>query len=267
MQKNNPTRHGLAGLRTNHVKHDLRSGKTVAATFVTEFKNPAVAMILKKIGFDLFFLDAEHGAFDRPTVAEICRVARLCDISPNVRVPGKTYQMVTQPLDDGAQGIMVPFTETAEEAAEIVRNVKYPPQGIRGCSTGTVSGEHAAPPVAEFIRTCNKETLIVLQVESPKAVENIEALAATPGVDALLVGPNDLSIALGLPGQFNHPRVNTIIERVIKACRAADIASGLHADLAVLLRWKKEGIQLLSCSSDVGMIMAEGTRIVRDLTA
>jgi len=254
------------GLRPNRVKRALKRGEAVCATFLSDFRAPAAAMWMARAGFDMFFMDAEHCAFDRPTVAEISRVARLCGISPNVRVPGKTYQMVTQPLDDGAQGIMVPFTETAAEAAEIVRCVKYPPMGVRGCSTGAVHGECGSPHVGEFIRTANEETLVIVQVESVKAVENAEAIAAVPGVDGILVGPNDLSISMGLPNQFDHPRVNEAIERVIVACARAGKVSGLHTGSTdALRRWREKGMQLLSISSDIGMMMAEAARLLKEL--
>jgi 2-keto-3-deoxy-L-rhamnonate aldolase RhmA len=259
---------GAPGLRLNPVKRALREGRAVYGTFVTTVHDPAIAQVLARCGFDCFFIDAEHGAWNRRDTGEVCRVARLCGIVPFVRACGKEYWMLTQPLDDGAQGIMVPFTDTGRQAQEIVQCVKYPPVGRRGCSTAAVHGEFAGPPVKEFMELANQETLVVGQIETDAAVQAIDDIVSTPGIDAVFIGPNDLSISLGLPGGFDHPEVNARIERVLAACRRRGVAAGMHSgDPQTLRAWRERGMQLLCCSADVALLLAEGQRLTSALRA
>ena len=149
---------------------------------------------------------------------QISVTANACGISPIVRVPQGQLDMATRVLDGGAMGIVMPHVDTADEAAEIVDKLKYPPHGHRSVGGPMAQTGFEAKPMAEATREVNDNLLLVTLVESPKAVENAAAIAAVPGIDVMLFGTSDLTMEMGIPGQFDHPDVEAAYKTVIAAC-------------------------------------------------
>ncbi|MFQ6015665.1 MAG: HpcH/HpaI aldolase/citrate lyase family protein [Anaerolineae bacterium] len=250
----------------NKVKRALDRGEAVIGSMATEMRSPAIAQILAAAGFDFIIIDMEHGTYNLETVAGIIRVARLCGICPIVRVPDPLYHLMSAPLDAGAQGLMIPRVESREVVEGIVQSVKYPPQGLRGCSTVRGHTDYRSVEVKEFLQFANEETLLVIQIERRRAVEEIEALLSVEGVDVALIGPRDLSISLGVPGESKHPIMMESTQKVVDTCRKYGVTSAIHTgDLEILKYWRDRGMRFLSYSSEVAMISSMGSQAVAEL--
>jgi len=255
-------------IQENPVKRLLREGGVALGTMVSHVRTPSIAVMLKAAGFDFLFLDSEHGAFNLETIQDIALVAREAGIVPILRVPGLEDDHLFRPLDAGVMGLLCPHVETVEQAQHIVRATKYYPLGERGMSLRNVHTRFVRGKGDEVTRRLNEETLLAIQVETAKGVENIEGLVGVEGIDAVYVGPNDLSQTVGVPGQIHHPEVTRRIERVIAACHRAGVAPGLHTyDVESAQGWLRKGIRLLGYSGDSSFIVDTGTQAVNSLRA
>jgi 2-keto-3-deoxy-L-rhamnonate aldolase RhmA len=254
-------------MRENKVKRALQRGETVIGTMVSELRNPVVAQVLAAAGLDFFMIDGEHGVHDLQTVADMVQMGRLAGIIPLMRVPDHAYTFLTKPLDAGVMGIMVPRVESRAQAEEIVRCIKYPPVGKRGCGgIGGRQSEFTGAPLTDWLTWANQETLLVIQIEERAAVEDIEGIASLPGVDVLLIGPNDLSISLGVPGQYTHPLMQQAMDRVVQTAARHGVATGMHARNSSLVRtWRDKGMRFLMCDTDLGLLQRATEDLIKTL--
>jgi len=247
-------------MRRNIVKQRLRRGETVIGTMVQEVRTPAIAQILKQVGFDFFMVDMEHGPYSLEAASDIIRMGRVVDMCPLVRVASPEYHLITGPLDMGAMGIMMPRIETRDEVEEFVACMKYPPLGKRGCSSDAPHSEYDFGPLSDFISINNEDTLVIAQIERKVAVDHIDDLLSVPGVDAALIGPEDLSISMGFPGQTKDPVVVEAIEKVIESAQKNGVTAGIHmGNIEALTQWMNKGMRLIMFSSDLGFIMDAGS--------
>ncbi|MFQ5857367.1 MAG: HpcH/HpaI aldolase/citrate lyase family protein [Anaerolineae bacterium] len=254
-------------MRDNLVRQALRRGETVIGSMVTEMRSPAVALLFASAGFDFFFIDMEHGSYDMTTVADIIKVARLAGICPMVRVPDPEYHLMSRPLDAGAQGLMIPRVETREAVEHVVRSVRYPPEGVRGCSIARGHNEYRGAPLAEFTEHANENVLVVVQIERRRAVEDIDDLLSVPGVDVALIGPQDLAVSLGTMDP-QHPDTEHAVQRVVDAAQRHGIAAGIHSrDVEVLRMWQERGMRMLTCSTDADFVSQGAQAAVNALRA
>lgn len=246
-------------MRRNIVKQRLLNGETVIGTMVQEMRVPAIAQILKAVGFDFFMLDMEHGSYSLETAADILRMGRLLDLCPLVRVASPQYHLITGPLDHGAMGIMLPRVETRAHVETLVESMKYPPVGKRGCSSDAPHSEYVFGPLREFLDTNNEDTLAIAQIERKVAIEHLDDILSVPGVDAALIGPEDLSVSLGVPGETAHPIVVEAIEKVIAAARRHNVVPGIHmGSIEKLKGWMAKGMRLIMFNSELGFILEAG---------
>lgn len=255
-------------MRENHVKRALKSGEAVIGTMANEVKSPGLALMCAAAGFDFLFIDTEHGTYSLAQTGALIQMCRQVGIVPLVRVPDLAYHLIARVLDAGAMGVMVPRIETEKQVEAMVSYMRYPPLGVRGSGGGgrTEYGL-AGGSTAELVERLNNETLIVAQIERKAAIENIEAIAAVPGLDVCLIGPVDLSISLGVPGELDHPLVQDAIQKVVDACASRGIASGGHLSAKVLEHWWRRGMRMLMCNSDIGILRAGCRETVAQLKA
>lgn len=252
----------------NKAKARLRDGGVVVGTAVSEMRSEEVAYVLAAAGFDFFVIDTEHGSADLETVQRISRAARSAGIAPLVRVTEITYALIARALDAGALGLMVPHVESTADAREIVRCAKYPPAGERGFGLRSAVTDYAGVPVPQAIAWSNAETMLMAQVESRRCLDNLDEIAATSGIDVLLIGPTDLSIALGVPGQFLHPTMQAAYRRVVEAAQRHGIAAGIHPpDLAVVEHGRAIGMRCLMYSSEIRLLLSAGRQAVEAMRA
>ena len=196
-------------------------GKAIGAFF--NLGCTAAAEILAQAGLDFIVIDTEHGPFDVETASELITACEVRGMTPFVRVKDYNRNSVLKMLDVGAMGLLIPFIKTVDEVKELVCYGKYRPVGDRGCGFGRKSGYGMEPLVAgdirDYFKWANENTLLITQCETVECLENIEEISAVEGVDAIFIGPFDLSVAMGIPKQFDAPEFIAAMDRVLKACK------------------------------------------------
>ena len=248
----------------NRLRARLAEGATVVGTMLVEIRQPAIMTLLAHAGFDFVLIDTEHGPFSIESVAELSRAARDAAVTPIVRVPELTYAYVAQALDGGAQGIMLPRVTARAQVEECVGYMKYAPAGRRGAVLARGHTGFRGGPLAEVLAAMNRETFLIVQIETAEAVQRLDELLSVPGVDAALVGPTDLSLALGVPGKMDDPRLVGAIERTMAACTAHGVVPAIHTnDVSMTAAWARRGMRLVSINSEAGLLMA-GARAAVD---
>jgi 2-keto-3-deoxy-L-rhamnonate aldolase RhmA len=201
-------------------------------------------------------------------VADLIRQARASNLCTIVRVPEIAKSWISRVLDAGADGIMVPYVETLDEVRRIIEWSKYPPMGRRGLGTQIGHTDYLAGGEAGVVEQKNRDTIIVLQIETPTGVKNIAELTAVSGVDYALIGPNDLAVAMGLPGQIQSEVVFEQISKVIDHCKSKSIPCGIHVgNLKLIERCVAAGMRLIACNTDVGLLAAAGKQTADQLRA
>jgi 2-keto-3-deoxy-L-rhamnonate aldolase RhmA len=227
--------------------------------------SPAVAEILADTGFDWLFVDGEHGAFER---RDIERVLQAVDrrVTCLVRVPEVREAPIKQALDLGAGGIIAPQVNTADQAREVVAYARYAPQGRRG--VGLARAQGYGRRFNEYLERANEEVTVVVQAEHIEAARNIEAIAAVEGVDAVLVGPYDLSASMGRAGQLDNAEVRAAIDRITKACQRLGTPLGIFGIGAANVRpFMERGYRLIVAGIDSVMLGDAADTVLRDLRA
>lgn len=242
----------------NLAKERLQAGEFAIGVGLRQARTVDIGKIMKTAGYDFLFIDMEHNSMSIDLAAQISVAAQDAGITPIVRVPGFEHFHATRALDAGAQGVVVPHVDTPELAARMVANCRYPPQGHRSVTGALPQLDFASHPMAEWTVAIDEATLLILMIESPQAVENIDAIAAVPGVDVLLVGTNDLCTEMGIAGQLEHPRVVAAFERIIAACRAHGRYAGLGGvyDPPLMQRYLAMGFRLVLAGSDLSLMLA-----------
>jgi 2-keto-3-deoxy-L-rhamnonate aldolase RhmA len=257
-------------MRKNALRPVLQEGRAVFGTMIQEVRTPAIAELMAVAGFDFIFIDMEHGAFNMETVADMIKVARLAGLTPLVRVSDDEYHLIARVLDAGAQGIMVPRVEQRARVEQIVQWAKFPPDGCRGCSVLKGHADYRPERQWEFTRHADRENMVILQIERKAAIEDIDALLSVPGVDAAIMGPNDLALSLGLDAGLDHPLMVESIQKVVDACRARGIPSGMHvASLDALTQWMARGMRFIVYSTDLNFLLQgaqNGLKALRQAT-
>jgi 2-keto-3-deoxy-L-rhamnonate aldolase RhmA len=245
----------------NHALRQLRAGKLAIGLGLRQARTVDIAQIAKTSGFDWLFIDCEHNSMGTDTAAQIASASLAVGITPVVRVAGKEHWLSSRMLDNGAQGIVVPHVDTELEAKRIADHCRFPPLGHRSMGGGLQQIGFASMPVGEASRVVNEETLVVVMLESPRGIENCEAIAAVPGIDALLIGTNDLCFEMGIPGQFNDPRIAEAYRKTIAACRKHGKFAGMGGMYTpeLLERHINMGVQLILSGSDFSLLMQAGT--------
>jgi 2-keto-3-deoxy-L-rhamnonate aldolase RhmA len=242
----------------NPARERLNNGELCLGIGLRQARTVDIAAAMATCGFDWLFIDLEHGTMPLDTAMQISVAALTAGISPVVRVPSRQYSLATRVLDGGALGIVMPHVDDAEEARAIVGHLKYPPLGHRSMGGGLPYYGFRAVPAGEAAATMNKETLLVVMLETPQAIANADSIAAVEGVDVLLVGTNDLMMEMGLPGQFAHPEVARAYEKVIAACRKHRKWPGMGGVYTeeLLGKYVAIGMRVIIAGSDLSLLMA-----------
>jgi len=223
--------------------------------FVVEFATPGIGHILKSAGCDFALLDLEHSGFGFETVKSAIRYFEAADLPTIVRVPSKEYHHIARAADMGAEGVMLPMVGSAEEARHIVNSLKYTPEGGRGVALQVAHDRYRPGAVKEKFAAANRRTTLFCQIETAEGVKNAEAIAATPGVDCLWVGHFDLSVSLGVPGDFGSSKFTGAIERVVAAANKHKKALGrLVPDVATGVELNHQGFDFICYSGDVWVL-------------
>lgn len=245
----------------NPARDRLEKGEVAIGVGLRQARTVDVAAAMKTCGFDWLFLDLEHNSMALDTAVQIAMAARGVGISPLVRIPAGRYDMATRALDGGAWGIVVPHIDTPEEAHEAVARLKYPPIGHRSIAGPMPQFNFEARPLAEVTAAVNAGLLLMVMLETPRAIRNAEAIAAVPGIDALHVGANDLCMEMGIPGAFLHRNVEEAFAMVIAACRKHGkwpAMGGIYTEEG-LGKYVGMGVRMVLAGSDLNLLMSAGT--------
>jgi 2-keto-3-deoxy-L-rhamnonate aldolase RhmA len=245
-------------MRENKVKAKLKAGEASFGTIAWEFVTAGLATVLDVAGAEFCVFDMEHSGLSLETIRALVRWCRGTSVVPLVRVPAHEYRYVAGALDAGAQGLMIPMTETAEQAREVVSWAKYPPVGKRGTAFGIAHDDYRGGTAADIVATmgrANAEGLLLFQIETVAGVQNVEEILAVDGVDVAWVGHGDLSVSMGIPYQFDHPDHIAAMERVAAVARAAGkIAGRLVTDIPTGRRWLEHGYRMLAYGPDTALL-------------
>jgi 4-hydroxy-2-oxoheptanedioate aldolase len=233
----------------------IAGNRPVLGTFLVEFSAPSVADIFAAAGFDFLLIDMEHGNFTPREVEGMIRHATSAGLCAFVRTPDTQRNPITRVLDAGAAGVVIPAVRSMEQVRQAVETTKYRPLGRRGVHLLRGHTQHRPTDPATFLMEANRDVLTILQIELTEAVGLADEIAATAGVDGLYVGPGDLSVDLGVPGQWNSPPVQKAIGVVAKACRAHGKIFGCHADdVDTMPNLRRLGVQMFGLFCDIGLL-------------
>lgn len=239
-------------LKANKLKARLLAGHRVYG-LLNSIPAPLLVEMIGYAGYDFVILDMEHVGVNPQTLENMIRAAECCGVTPLVRVPGAEPGAILRALDAGAQGIVVPRVQDGDQARQAVRASRYHPLGERGISGGRTTG-FGTLGLQDYMALANREIMVVAMIEDSMGVENIDAIAAVPGVDMILEGAVDLSQSFGVPGQAQHPAVQAAIRRVFAACQARSVpfcaiprVEGQHE------AWSEAGVRAFLLGDDRGL--------------
>jgi 2-keto-3-deoxy-L-rhamnonate aldolase RhmA len=253
-------------VRHNKVKQALMQGEIQVGTWITTIRTPQITQMIAAAGFDFVYIDMEHSCLSIETVGDLCYAALAAGLVPIVRPAGKDPHLLTRPLDNGAMGLLIPHVDTRDEAEAVVKAIRFPPLGERGLN---LMGPHTGFCRAngeEYVRSTHAETLLLVQIESEKGINNLDQILSLDGVDGGVIGRADLSTDLGLPGQTNHPEVVRRVEMLITAChRYKKIPGLLVQDVASAKEWISKGVRLVPYANEVSLLVNAGERAVSEI--
>jgi 2-keto-3-deoxy-L-rhamnonate aldolase RhmA len=244
----------MSGLRRR-----IRQGELILGQMVLELFTPGIGPMLDACGLDFVLFDMEHGRCEIALLADMVASCRGSKIVPFVRVPDAGYAPLSRVLDVGALGVMVPRVETKQQAEDIVSQLKYAPEGRRGVAVG-IAHDLYCPGGEESFKRINEEICVILLLETAKAFENVDEILSVPGIDVAWMGHYDLTVSMGIPAQFDHPRFLAAMDVLVDTSQRYGIAPGFLPPTAEsAAHWIKKGFRVVSVGSDVGVFM-DGVR-------
>lgn len=252
----------------NKVLKALRAGQVQYGCGYAHFRDLESLNALAHAGFHWAFIDMEHGKFNWESIADLCRLGRLAGLSPVIRVADLQYSLVARALDCGAEGIMLPRVEDPAQLEKAISWTKFPPEGTRGYGLTAMNVNYESSSMPEIIEHVNRNTMVVFQIETVRAVEARDELISVKGVDTVMVGPADLSISLGKPGDFMNPKQVEAMEKIRDTCLKYNVIPGTQTRTIELASfWKKNGMKFLGCSNDTSMLYDRACQIIQALQA
>jgi len=241
-------------MRESRVKKRWAQGKPVLAT-VAHFTDPASSELIGLMGFDCLWIDLEHQPLGMSEAAAMMRAARVGDMDVMARPAKGEFMRLARLIEAGASLIMYPRCESADEARELVRCAKFPPLGERGFFSASPDNPYSTMPVKDYLRQANEQTILIAQIESPKAVKQARAIAEVEGIDLLFFGPGDFSMMSGVAGEFLSPVVQDALQETCRQALAAGKRFGTTvSDVEYARRMLDLGATLLCHGGDLHFV-------------
>lgn len=239
------------------LRKALQAGRRVYGIGLEGYVQPRWPRFFSRFDLDFVFLDSEHAPTDPMQQAWAVQAYAALGIAPLLRIPEASASLAAQALDAGAQGIIVPYVETVAQVKELVGAVRYRP--FRGQRLARVLDGERPPSAAtaDYLQLVNENNLLVIMIESQAGLDNLEEMLQVDGVDGVLIGPNDLSISLGVPDETTHPKFESAVQHVIRLCRHYEVGAGVHfteAKIDIEKRWIDWGCNLIVHLTDTLMI-------------
>ena len=227
--------------------------------------DPGFVEAMGYAGADYVIIDLEHGPNSVQSVQNLIRGAQIAGLMPIVRVKESRSSVMGEVLDIGAGGIQVPQIGTREEAEAVIKRTKFSPLGERGVCRFVRAANYSSKDRFEYFRDAN-ETVIILQIEGQEGIDNLDDIISVKGIDAIFIGPYDLSQSLGVAGQINHPLVEEKMLEIVKKCAEVGVTVGTFVDTIENARkWKKLGVKYISYSVDVGIFYDATRSIIKEI--
>jgi 2-keto-3-deoxy-L-rhamnonate aldolase RhmA len=240
----------------NKTKAILKSGGITIGHFVLEFATPGIGQLLANAGCDFAIFDMEHSSLTQENIRWSILSAKAAGVTALVRVPYTEYFFMARALDAGAEGVMIPRVETRDQTLRIVDSMKYPPEGNRGVAFGIAHDDYKGGDMGTLAKRENKETLIIVQTETARSVENVNEILSVEGVDVAWVGQADMSMSLGIPGKYDHPTFLKAFDKVRNACEKYGVALGfLPLSVENAYEMIDKGARCIGYSADVFLFL------------
>lgn len=247
----------------NSIKDKLVRNEIAYTLSVRLVRSIEISMIAKTTGYDGLLVDMEHSSFDLDTTSQICISALYAGIAPIVRVPSKDPFFVSRILDGGALGVIVPHIRSVQDAKDVVAAAKFQPVGCRSSTNGLPHFQFRSHPAKQSNPVCNESTLVIPMIETLEALELVDEIAAVEGVDSLLIGTNDLSAEMGIPGDYENPSITEAYERTIAACNKVGKwvgVGGLHARLDLVEKFCGMGARWVMAATDGPLLVGSASK-------
>ena len=230
----------------------LHSGRRIYSSAIVAM-SPLWPALAKQAGIDFVFVDTEHVPLDRQTLSWICQTYSALGVPPVVRIPCNDPFEACKVLDAGAGGVIGPYVETAEQVRELVGAVKLRPLKGRRLQEALTNPKTMEPELADYLERRNGDKILIVNIESVPAMENLHEICSVPGLDAVLIGPHDLSCNLGIPEQYDHPKFDEAVRKIFEIARSHNVGAGIHFWLGIEkeVAWSKAGGNLVMHSSDL----------------
>jgi 2-keto-3-deoxy-L-rhamnonate aldolase RhmA len=239
------------------LSNALRDGRRVYGTLITS-PSPILPEWLKGVGLDYVFIDTEHIPIGRHSLSWMCQTYRALNLAPIVRISRPDPYEASQVLDGGASGVIAPYVETVEEVQALIGAVKFRPLKGKKLDSALDGSSNLSPRLAAHLRKRNEDRLLVINIESVPAIENLGHLLDVPGLDAVLIGPHDLSINMGIPEEYSHPEFDKAVRFIIETARAKGIGAGIHswANIVQEIEWARHGANMILHHGDISLFTA-----------
>jgi len=259
----------MAPFIVNPLADRLKRGDLGLALMIRHARTVDIALAAGACGFDALYFDLQHSPLPENEVSQMCVAALGAGVTPLVRIPDRDYGLALRMLDSGALGIVVPDCANAEDARAAVAACKYAPIGRRSGTSSFPHFGYRPVPVVEARKILNDNTLLIIMIESVAALEQVEDIAAVPGVDMLHIGSSDLSSDLGVPGEVTHPKVKAAFERIVAACHKHGKIPGIGglagADTKNYEYAIKLGARFMSAGNEWALMLAAGKERVKSI--
>jgi 2-keto-3-deoxy-L-rhamnonate aldolase RhmA len=238
-------------VKTTRFRQILAEGGTPVGHMLVEFDARNIGRMLEAAQVDFALVDMEHGSYSARTMADVVASIRATSVTPFVRIPEIQYHFIARALDAGAQGIMAPHVDTVADARALVDAARYPPLGNRGLAFGGANSGFLRPDLSEYLSHSNDNTTVICLIESDEALTNLEEIAGMPGVDVLWLGYADLTLSLGIPGQYQHSRFLEALKRVADTARDHGLGAGIQpGNMDQAQEWIRAGYNIISYGCD-----------------
>jgi 2-keto-3-deoxy-L-rhamnonate aldolase RhmA len=254
-------------VKPNILKDHLKQGKVVIGTWIFEYTSPGLTKLLSTTGVDFAAYDMEHSGLSIESIRSMLGQPHSLDLTVLVRPPAAQYHLIAPLLDIGANGVIAPMVETVEAAANVVNACRYPPEGRRGAAFSIAHDGYQPGDVGAKIQRANHETICSLLIETDRAVAHLDAITSVPGIDLIWVGHFDLSISMGIPGQFEHPRFIEAVRHIVKTCKSRGLPVGIMVtDPKQAMQRVHEGFRCLTYWGDIWLLqraLTDGVQSIR----
>jgi 2-keto-3-deoxy-L-rhamnonate aldolase RhmA len=252
------------------MREKLLRGEVASTLSIKLVKSVEIVGMAKTAGFDGILVDMEHSAFDLETTSQLCIAALYANISPIVRAPSKDPFFVSRILDGGALGVIVPHIRSVQDAKDVVLAAKFQPIGHRSSTNGLPHHQFRSIAAKVSNPVTNAATLVIPMIETLEALELVDEIAAVEGVDSLLIGTNDLTAEMGIPGDYENPRVTEAYQRTIDACKKHGKwvgVGGLHSRLDLVEKFCGMGARWVMAATDGPLILGGASKRAGEMAA